>query len=384
MTIEAVCPCGAKFKAKDELAGKRVKCPKCKQPFVVGGQAAKKKPAASSQPAKKTARPQPRQPAQTPQQLVATCAGCGGQFAAQPQQAGQQFPCPNCQNTVIVPGGESPLQPIQQPVQPASPAVANNPSSDPLGAADPFSDLASFENQQPAPGLSGVGNPGLSGVGNPALSGIGSPALSGVGTASTGKKKGGKKGKLMMILGGFGIVGLLSMCICCGGIGFMNTIHAGPMIGGVWLEKGNIKAWETYTPKNGRFSVSMPDGHAKENTPFGFGFGRSETTMVGANLEKRGNFVVVSSAISDDDEAKIEKEMEEFESRIIKDDGILFERDMFSTARFAKEVYSISMGHPVAVRMYVTDKYVYMAAWQGERGTSHNTDCKKFLSSLTW
>ena len=35
MSIQAICSCGATFKAKSKLAGKRVKCPKCKQPFVV-------------------------------------------------------------------------------------------------------------------------------------------------------------------------------------------------------------------------------------------------------------------------------------------------------------------------------------------------------------
>ena len=36
MAIQAQCgSCGATFKAKDELAGKRVKCPKCAQPMVI-------------------------------------------------------------------------------------------------------------------------------------------------------------------------------------------------------------------------------------------------------------------------------------------------------------------------------------------------------------
>ena len=37
MTIKVVCQCGATFGAKDELAGRTVACPKCKQPLKIGG-----------------------------------------------------------------------------------------------------------------------------------------------------------------------------------------------------------------------------------------------------------------------------------------------------------------------------------------------------------
>lgn len=36
MTIKVVCQCGASFGAKDELAGRTVACPKCKQPLRIG------------------------------------------------------------------------------------------------------------------------------------------------------------------------------------------------------------------------------------------------------------------------------------------------------------------------------------------------------------
>lgn len=36
MTIKVVCQCGATFGAKDELAGRTVACPKCKQPLRIG------------------------------------------------------------------------------------------------------------------------------------------------------------------------------------------------------------------------------------------------------------------------------------------------------------------------------------------------------------
>jgi predicted Zn finger-like uncharacterized protein len=39
MTIHVTCPgCGAKFQAPEDLAGKRVKCPKCSAAIAVAGQ----------------------------------------------------------------------------------------------------------------------------------------------------------------------------------------------------------------------------------------------------------------------------------------------------------------------------------------------------------
>ena len=35
MSIHAACACGAQFRVKPELAGKRVQCPKCGQPFLI-------------------------------------------------------------------------------------------------------------------------------------------------------------------------------------------------------------------------------------------------------------------------------------------------------------------------------------------------------------
>jgi DNA-directed RNA polymerase subunit RPC12/RpoP len=37
MSIAVTCRCGQKFNAKDELAGKTVKCPKCAQPLTISG-----------------------------------------------------------------------------------------------------------------------------------------------------------------------------------------------------------------------------------------------------------------------------------------------------------------------------------------------------------
>ncbi len=45
MPIKVVCQCGASFGAKDELAGKAVRCPKCKQPLKIPAPAAAAAPA---------------------------------------------------------------------------------------------------------------------------------------------------------------------------------------------------------------------------------------------------------------------------------------------------------------------------------------------------
>jgi len=57
MPIKVTCTCGAAFAAKDELAGKTVKCPKCQQPLTIPGGAAAQKAAPVQRPA--TAAPQP-------------------------------------------------------------------------------------------------------------------------------------------------------------------------------------------------------------------------------------------------------------------------------------------------------------------------------------
>lgn len=68
MPIPVACRCGQKFRAKDELAGKAVKCPKCGQALRIP---AAGQPAGAAQPA-------PRQPAPAPQQRVAQTSAAPG------------------------------------------------------------------------------------------------------------------------------------------------------------------------------------------------------------------------------------------------------------------------------------------------------------------
>ena len=48
MPIKVVCQCGASFAAKDELAGKAVRCPKCKQPLRIPAAAPAPAPVSNS------------------------------------------------------------------------------------------------------------------------------------------------------------------------------------------------------------------------------------------------------------------------------------------------------------------------------------------------
>ena len=70
MPIKVACACGAAFAAKDELAGRTVKCPKCAQPLTIpasGAAAPKAAPAGAAKPAAAAATTQrPSAPRQQP------------------------------------------------------------------------------------------------------------------------------------------------------------------------------------------------------------------------------------------------------------------------------------------------------------------------------
>lgn len=94
MPIKVTCACGQSFAAKDELAGRTVKCPKCSQPLAIpAAGAGAAMPAAATQ-------PMPQRPAMPQQPLAAAPAAhsAGGLFdeigiSAAP--AGTS-PCPGC------------------------------------------------------------------------------------------------------------------------------------------------------------------------------------------------------------------------------------------------------------------------------------------------
>ena len=69
MPIKVVCQCGASFAAKDEMAGKTVRCPKCQQPLKIpapGGQAKPAAPAPAARPAAVARPAQAARPAPAP------------------------------------------------------------------------------------------------------------------------------------------------------------------------------------------------------------------------------------------------------------------------------------------------------------------------------
>jgi hypothetical protein len=62
MPIKVSCSCGANFAAKDELAGKTVKCPKCKQPLAIPAGVAAPRQAPKQPPVPQLAPPDPGVP----------------------------------------------------------------------------------------------------------------------------------------------------------------------------------------------------------------------------------------------------------------------------------------------------------------------------------
>ena len=99
MPIKVTCQCGKSFAAKDELAGKAVKCPNCQQPLrIPGGSAAPAKPAAAKPAAKPAAQPALAAAAAPSKPPAASLGGSDDLFAevGLQQQALNTRPCPGC------------------------------------------------------------------------------------------------------------------------------------------------------------------------------------------------------------------------------------------------------------------------------------------------
>jgi hypothetical protein len=98
MPIKVQCACGKAFAAKDELAGKTVKCPGCQKPLKIpGGEPAAGKAAA---PAKAPARSAPASPAPK----AAPAADPGSLFEEIGLQAAAPGtrPCPGCMEPLLL------------------------------------------------------------------------------------------------------------------------------------------------------------------------------------------------------------------------------------------------------------------------------------------
>jgi ribosomal protein S27E len=144
-TIDVKWGCGGAFQANPELAGKRIKCPKCSQPLTIPNPNA----AANSQ--STNAAPQ-----NAGQPIVAHCA-CGAGFKAPPHLAGQQVQCPQCRQPMMVPSHAAPQNNL-------GPMPTNNPfgdsgSANPLGSVNPPGSIDPLGGGMPA--SSGMGDFGL-------------------------------------------------------------------------------------------------------------------------------------------------------------------------------------------------------------------------------
>ena len=119
MSILATCQCGASFRAKPELAGKRVKCPSCGHPFSVP------RPEAAAAP-------------------IRVACRCGQAFQAKPELAGRRVKCPACGQPLTIPhpAGSHDADPLGVGDSSADPLGLGSTSDDPLGlgntGADPL------------------------------------------------------------------------------------------------------------------------------------------------------------------------------------------------------------------------------------------------------
>jgi hypothetical protein len=106
MPIEHACTCGAKLKVKDELAGKKIKCPKCSEVSTVA------------------------EPT-IPTEMIPIRCQCGTSYQAKSSMSGKSFKCSACEQMVSIPKRNEP-----------------NPADlDPFGSDLPSNNLANLFDQ---------------------------------------------------------------------------------------------------------------------------------------------------------------------------------------------------------------------------------------------
>ena len=193
MTVSFRCSCGQKLRAKQELAGRQTRCPKCglqvlipatsddsspqiktgtpiqpdsveQLPQIDLGPAAQAAPAPAPTPA-----PAPAPvPVQTPGaaasvDLMIPCGSCGQSFRMSSEFAGKQIPCPTCSalctipSIVTQPSTEPAPAPQQAPIphQAPAPIPMQNPAPvDPGMGYDPYA----METPTPTPQFSRPAN----------------------------------------------------------------------------------------------------------------------------------------------------------------------------------------------------------------------------------
>ncbi len=85
MPIEHACTCGAKLKVKDELAGRKIKCPKCSQVSTVA------------------------EPT-IPTEMIPIRCQCGKSYQAKSSMSGKSFKCSACEQMVSIPKRNQPKE----------------------------------------------------------------------------------------------------------------------------------------------------------------------------------------------------------------------------------------------------------------------------------
>jgi len=104
MAIEFRCPsCNSLFRLKDELAGRRAKCPKCKTSVTI--------PSAAPEPASPVAAPSEKPVASSSAEPIAFKCECGASLRVKAELAGKQVTCPKCSEATTVPDATPEAEP---------------------------------------------------------------------------------------------------------------------------------------------------------------------------------------------------------------------------------------------------------------------------------
>jgi predicted Zn finger-like uncharacterized protein len=130
--------CQAQFKLDREKIGKKIKCPKCNNIFVV----VETKPKAAE------AKPQAAV-AQPPEdaKIIAQCSNCQAQFKLDREKIGKKIKCPKCANVFVVAEKKAEVKPAAPKAAPTRPSPKAAPAQP--AAKAPVAPPA--EKPQPAP-----------------------------------------------------------------------------------------------------------------------------------------------------------------------------------------------------------------------------------------
>jgi len=113
MPIEHACSCGAKLKVKDELAGRKIKCPKCSKVSTVAESTIQS-------------------------EMIPVRCQCGKSYQAKISMSGKSFKCSACEQVISIPNRNEP----------------NRADLDPFGSSLPSNNLASlFDKNVPGLGI---------------------------------------------------------------------------------------------------------------------------------------------------------------------------------------------------------------------------------------